>query len=157
MITGFLCVPVFKFIVPKINSIGVYFDTLDVMLPSVLLAMLAGYSASTYKKETNYLSELNVIGASIIVLSHFPLSEFDKAILIVIVKGTESTMPTGPNTHPQKSRETKTTKVERPKPFPSILGSSILPILILITRYPAAERRAVIRPCLLYTSPSPRD
>ena len=55
-------------------------------------------------------------------------------------------MPTGPNTHPQKSRETKTTKVERPKPFPSILGSSILPILILITRYPAAERRAVIRP-----------
>ena len=50
MITGFLCVPVFKFIVPKINSIGVYFDKLDVMLPSVLLAMLAGYIASTYKK-----------------------------------------------------------------------------------------------------------
>ena len=50
MITGFLCVPVFKFIVPKINSIGVYFDKLDVMLPSVLLAMLVGYIASTYKK-----------------------------------------------------------------------------------------------------------
>ena len=50
MITGFLCVPVFKFIVPKINSIGFYFDKLDVMLPSVLLAMLAGYIASTYKK-----------------------------------------------------------------------------------------------------------
>ena len=50
MITGFLCVPIFKFIVPKINSIGVYFDKLDVMLPSVLLAMLAGYIASTYKK-----------------------------------------------------------------------------------------------------------
>ena len=50
MITGFLCVPVFKFIVPKINGIGVYFDKLDVMLPSVLLAMLAGYIASTYKK-----------------------------------------------------------------------------------------------------------
>ena len=50
MITGFLCVPVFKFIVPKINSIGVYFDKLDVMLPSVLLAMLAGYIASTYKE-----------------------------------------------------------------------------------------------------------
>ena len=39
-----------KPIVPKINGIGVYFDKLDVMLPSVLLAMLAGYIASTYKK-----------------------------------------------------------------------------------------------------------
>jgi Na+/proline symporter len=50
MITGFLCVPIFKFIVPKIDGIGFYFTQLDVMLPSVILAMLAGYIASVYKK-----------------------------------------------------------------------------------------------------------
>ena len=50
MITGFLCVPIFKFIVPKIDGIGFYFTQLDVMLPSVVLAMLAGYIASIYKK-----------------------------------------------------------------------------------------------------------
>ena len=49
MVTGFLCVPIFKFLVPKIDSIGIYFDKLDVMLPSVLLAMLAGYIANNYK------------------------------------------------------------------------------------------------------------
>ena len=50
MVTGFLCVPIFKFLVPNISGIGIYFDKLDVMLPSVLLAMLAGYIASTYEK-----------------------------------------------------------------------------------------------------------
>ena len=50
MVTGFLCVPIFKFLVPKISGIGIYFDKLDVMLPSVILAMLAGYIASVYKK-----------------------------------------------------------------------------------------------------------
>jgi len=50
MVTGFMCVPIFKFLVPKISGIGVYFDKLDVMLPSVLLAMLAGYIANNYKK-----------------------------------------------------------------------------------------------------------
>ena len=42
MVTGFLCVPIFKFIIPAIDGIGVYFDKLDVMLPSVLLAIIAG-------------------------------------------------------------------------------------------------------------------
>ena len=50
MVTGFLCVPIFKFIVPKIDGIAIYFDKLDVMLPSVALAMIAGYIASIYKK-----------------------------------------------------------------------------------------------------------
>ena len=50
MVTGFLCVPIFKFVVPKISGIGIYFDKLDVMLPSVILAMLAGYIATIYKK-----------------------------------------------------------------------------------------------------------
>ena len=50
MITGFLCVPVFKFLVPKLENIGVYFEKLDVLLPSVILAMSAGYLTTIIKK-----------------------------------------------------------------------------------------------------------
>ena len=46
MITGVLCVPIFKFIIPAIDNIGIYFDKLDVMLPSVLLAVIAGVAIS---------------------------------------------------------------------------------------------------------------
>ncbi len=43
MITGFLCVPFFKFVIQPIEGIGVYFEKLDVLAPSFLLSMLAGY------------------------------------------------------------------------------------------------------------------
>ena len=43
MVTGFLCIPFFKFVVPHFQSIGPYIDKLDVMFPSVLLAMFAGW------------------------------------------------------------------------------------------------------------------
>lgn len=43
MITGFFCIPIFKFGITKILYIGILFDKMDVMLPSFLLAMLAGY------------------------------------------------------------------------------------------------------------------
>ena len=46
MVTGFLSIHFFKFVVPQFQSIGPYIDKLDVMLPSVLLAMLAGWVAS---------------------------------------------------------------------------------------------------------------
>ena len=46
MVTGFLCIPFFKFVVPHFQSIGPYIDQLDVMLPSVLLAMFAGWITS---------------------------------------------------------------------------------------------------------------
>ena len=46
MVTGFLCIPFFKFVVPYFQSIGPYIDKLDVMLPSVLLAMFAGWITS---------------------------------------------------------------------------------------------------------------
>jgi len=42
MITGFLCVPFFKFIIQPIEGIGAYFEKLDVLAPSFLLAMIAG-------------------------------------------------------------------------------------------------------------------
>ena len=46
MVTGFLCIPFFKFVVPHFQSIGPYIDKLDVMFPSVLLAMFAGWITS---------------------------------------------------------------------------------------------------------------
>ena len=46
MVTGFLCIPFFKFVVPHFQNIGPYVDKLDVMLPSVLLAMFAGWITS---------------------------------------------------------------------------------------------------------------
>lgn len=43
MITGFACVPIFKFGVQEIKGIGIYFEKIDVLAPSFLLAMIAGY------------------------------------------------------------------------------------------------------------------
>jgi len=43
MITGFACVPIFKFIVQEMDGIGVYFQKLDVLAPSFLLSMIAGW------------------------------------------------------------------------------------------------------------------
>ena len=43
MITGFVSVIVFKFVVSNIAGIGEYFVQLDVLAPSFLLAMIAGY------------------------------------------------------------------------------------------------------------------
>jgi len=51
MITGFLCVPFFKFIVPRFESVGHYADKLDVMLPSVALAMFCGWLTSGYLED----------------------------------------------------------------------------------------------------------
>ena len=51
MVTGFLCIPFFKFVVPNIATLEPYINKLDVMLPSVLLAMLAGWATSTFLKD----------------------------------------------------------------------------------------------------------
>ena len=51
MITGFLCIPFFKFVVPGFSSFEPYIIKLDVMLPSVLFAMIAGWVTSgAFKK-----------------------------------------------------------------------------------------------------------
>jgi sodium/proline symporter len=42
MISGFLCVPFFKFVVANMEGIGPYFEKLDVLAPSFLIAMIAG-------------------------------------------------------------------------------------------------------------------
>lgn len=46
MITGFLGVPVFKFLVPLIPNIGIYFTQAAELLPSFLLAMVVGFIVS---------------------------------------------------------------------------------------------------------------
>ena len=43
MVTGFLCVPFFKFVVPKIDHIGPYFEQLDVLAPSFFISMIMGW------------------------------------------------------------------------------------------------------------------
>jgi len=43
MIAGFLCVPFFKFVVTNMDGIGPYFEKLDVLAPSFLMSMIAGW------------------------------------------------------------------------------------------------------------------
>lgn len=42
MITGFLCVPLFKFVFQEIDGIGIYFEKLDVLAPSFVIAIIVG-------------------------------------------------------------------------------------------------------------------
>jgi len=51
MIVGFLSIPIFKFIVPTIASLAPFIAKVDVMLPSVLLAMLSGWAVSIFYKK----------------------------------------------------------------------------------------------------------
>jgi sodium/proline symporter len=46
MITGFLCVPFFKLVVPKISTLGPYFEKLDVMAPAFFCAIIIGVVVS---------------------------------------------------------------------------------------------------------------
>lgn len=43
MVVGFLSVPFFKFVMPNLPEIGIYFDKLAEMGPSFLMAFIAGY------------------------------------------------------------------------------------------------------------------
>jgi sodium/proline symporter len=48
MISGFLCVPMFKFIFQEMDSVGAYFVKLDVLAPSFVIAMLMGWIVSKF-------------------------------------------------------------------------------------------------------------
>jgi sodium/proline symporter len=54
MVVGFLCVPFFKFVVANMDGVGPYFEKLDVLGPSFLIAMLFGviFSKLFPSKET---------------------------------------------------------------------------------------------------------
>ncbi len=43
MISGFLCVPIFKFVVQEIEGVGIYFEKMDVLFPSFVIAMIVGF------------------------------------------------------------------------------------------------------------------
>jgi sodium/proline symporter len=58
MITGFLCVPFFKFVVIPMEGIGPYFEKLDVLGPSFLISMfMAWLFSKLYKVQNSYLTE----------------------------------------------------------------------------------------------------
>jgi len=46
MISGFLCVPLFKFVMPLIPTIGIYFTELAELFPSFLISIIAGILVS---------------------------------------------------------------------------------------------------------------
>lgn len=52
MIAGFLCVPFFKFVVPKIDLIGPYFVQLDVLAPSFLISIIMGWVFTKFYPKT---------------------------------------------------------------------------------------------------------
>jgi len=60
MITGFLSVPLFKFGISSIDSIGIYFEKLDVLGPSFFLAIVVGVIVSMITSKKNLKSELNI-------------------------------------------------------------------------------------------------
>ena len=56
MISGFMSVPVFKFLFPNIKGVGIYFEKLDVMLPSFLVSLFFGYFVSRLDNKNRYNS-----------------------------------------------------------------------------------------------------
>ena len=51
MIVGFLSVPFFKFIMPSIDGIGIYFDRIAELGPSFIMGLLSGYLVSKWKPD----------------------------------------------------------------------------------------------------------
>ena len=67
---------------------------------------------------------------------------FSIPILRIMVRGTERNMPTGPQSHPQNTRERKITRVDMPRVRPISCGSTRLPRTTFTTTNPAATRMA---------------
>ena len=57
-----------------------------------------------------------------------------KTILAIIVSGTETSAPIGPQSQPQNTMARSTTRGERPRVRPITFGSMTLPTMALITR-----------------------
>ena len=60
MITGFLSVPLFKFGMTSIDSIGIYFEKLDVLAPSFFLAIIVGVVVSVISTKQKSKIKINV-------------------------------------------------------------------------------------------------
>jgi Na+/proline symporter len=57
MLSGFLCVPLFKFVLQEIDGIGIYLEKLDVLFPSFVVAMVVGYVVSKVYPPQHSLTE----------------------------------------------------------------------------------------------------
>ena len=51
MIVGFLSIPLFKFVLPSIDGIGIYFNEIAELGPSFLMGLLAGYLVSKWRPD----------------------------------------------------------------------------------------------------------
>ncbi len=67
---------------------------------------------------------------------------FSIMIFTIMVIGSESSIPTGPHTQPQKISERITTRVESPSRLPIRFGSMMFPRLKFTTRKPSATSSA---------------
>ncbi len=56
MVTGFLCVPIFKFVIQGIDGIGPYFEKLDVLGPSFAISMIAAVVVSKLTSDKERVS-----------------------------------------------------------------------------------------------------
>ncbi|MDG1777349.1 MAG: sodium/proline symporter [Crocinitomicaceae bacterium] len=66
MVTGFVSVIIFKFVVQKLDSVGAYFVELDVLVPSFAVAMVFGALVSKiYPPRKEAVDALNEIDASV--------------------------------------------------------------------------------------------
>ncbi len=52
MVTGFLCVPLFKFAMPLIPGFGLYFEKLGELTPAFFMALLIGIITSKFNNTT---------------------------------------------------------------------------------------------------------
>ena len=59
MIVGFLSIPIFKFVLPALDSVGIYFDRMAELGPSFLLSLLAGYLVSKRWPDKQLTEEFN--------------------------------------------------------------------------------------------------
>ena len=57
MVSGFLCVPFFKFYMQNLEEIGIYFEKMDVLFPSFVISMLLGIGASLWFGEKTNSSD----------------------------------------------------------------------------------------------------
>jgi sodium/proline symporter len=67
MISGFLSVIVFKFIIQDMESIGAYFVELDVLVPSFAIAMIVGaFFSKIYPARKEAIDSLNKIDEGVV-------------------------------------------------------------------------------------------
>lgn len=65
MVVGFVAIPLFKFVMQRIDGIGDYFSALDALPPAFVMSMVAGYLVSKFIPDKNlaelYTKDLNTI------------------------------------------------------------------------------------------------